>query len=1294
LADADPTSASSVSWTVTFNMAVTGVTLDDFALQESATLVGSALTTVTGSGTTWTVTASMGTGYGTLGLNLVDNNSITDGTYLLGGAVIGDGNFSGDFYTILPPPLVTAIDLASFDPTSTNTTVSWTVTFNDTVTGVDASDFFLVEAGGASGATITTVNGSATTWTVSANTGTGTSGTLGLNLVDNDTIVNASLTPLGDVGTGNGDFNGQIYTLLSSVCTGAADVLFCDDFERASPGSIGNGWTITPAAGSDCGGVAGNSGCAGIDSDIPPFDTYTNPRANPTRSMFTRWSVVSVDSQIIDLSGLAGAQFSFWMRRGGDAFSEYPELAGENYLVEYIDSVGVWHILAQYPSGVMQGQVFTPTIELPPEALHANFQLRFYQPSGSGDANGGATGGAPGVVGYDYWHLDNVIIRNVPAPTFTGAFCDTFEGGLGRWSVTAEGAPVTAAIGDASIGSLAYQSATHELDMRWGYVSAATFKTDLTGVTGNISYWVRSGITAAQDPDTGEDLIVEYQNDVGNWINLDTFPGSAAAGTPYTRTHALPADALHTDFRLRFHTLNGSDFDNDYWHVDDVCVGDPIPTADLALTKAGTTLVPGTTTTYSLNVTNIGPGTLAGSVEIVDTLPTGLSYLAHSGTGWTCGANNQIVTCNWSGTLAASAAAPPLTLTASVSGSASGTITNTAVLSGTVVDNVPGNNTASYTTTIYVPAYVFTDKACTTGTAIGSGASACNIVTWSPQTAGTAQGAVYITALDASGVPTQLNATNPTTIAMQFALSCHDPIANAGIQASFPSSTDALPLCAASGATPTTWSAATSLIFAAGAPSIGPYSFNYDDVGSIELFMRNSAATSQIGSSGPFVVKPAGFVLTEIKPTANPTGRCAVNTTPAPTFACASDASGEKFVKAGESFSVTVTAVNAAGNATPNYGKEASPEGVLLTPALVAGLGLSQNPAVTFTTGFSGFTNGVATATDFSWGEVGILTLTPSITDADYLGAGEVTGTAAGPVGRFYPDHFDIAHSVTPSCGATFTYAGLAGSGKTGQPFAVAGTVTAKNTANSTTQNYAGAFAKLITSGITSAPWVGGGSVTDSLTWSVNSLAFTNGVGDFAENDASYAFTGEGVPQSMYLHISADDGEATGAEPDSSASLQATSYRFGRMRLMNAYGPELIDISVPFQAEIFSSNDFYEINTDDGCTTLTLPVHLELSVDNGANWVTGDNSVSVGGGTTSATLVLAAPLSLGKAGLSFSAPGAGNTGYVDLRTQLAASFPWLLFDWDGDGTQDEASGRVNFGLYSGSPRHIYLRELY
>ena len=97
-----PTSAAALSWTVTFSEAVTGVDVADFVTVPGGTLGGiPAVTGVTGTGANYTVTASTGSGSGTLGLNLVDDDSIinnaTPTPVPLGGAGAANGNFTGEF---------------------------------------------------------------------------------------------------------------------------------------------------------------------------------------------------------------------------------------------------------------------------------------------------------------------------------------------------------------------------------------------------------------------------------------------------------------------------------------------------------------------------------------------------------------------------------------------------------------------------------------------------------------------------------------------------------------------------------------------------------------------------------------------------------------------------------------------------------------------------------------------------------------------------------------------------------------------------------------------------------------------------------------------------------------------------------------------------------------------------------------------------------------------------------------------------------------------------------------------
>ena len=205
-ADANPSSAATVNFMVTFSESVSGVDVlppfNDFSLSTTPGLTEAVIIGVTPvSGTIYTVSVNTGSGSGELGLNLIDDNSIVDtANNPLGGPNAGDGNFAtGETYTIdkstASAPTVTSSLRADFDPTQA-ANVDFTVSFSEAVTGVDTGDFALTTTGSLSGASIAYINGSENTYTVTVNTGNGDGG-LRLDVLDDDSILNASGVPLG-----------------------------------------------------------------------------------------------------------------------------------------------------------------------------------------------------------------------------------------------------------------------------------------------------------------------------------------------------------------------------------------------------------------------------------------------------------------------------------------------------------------------------------------------------------------------------------------------------------------------------------------------------------------------------------------------------------------------------------------------------------------------------------------------------------------------------------------------------------------------------------------------------------------------------------------------------------------------------------------------------------------------------------------------------------------------------------------------------------------------------------------
>jgi hypothetical protein len=186
----------------------------DFTLTTTGNLSGTLVANVTGAGNTYTVLAATGSGDGGLRLDVLDDDSILNASGIpLGGAGAGNGGFTaGEAYTLdKTVPSVTGSLRADPNPT-TAASVNFSVVFSEPVTGVDTGDFFLAASGTLSGAAITGISGSGYLYTVSVGTGSG-DGTLRLDVLDDDSIVDAAGQPLAGAGIGNGNFNtGEEYS--------------------------------------------------------------------------------------------------------------------------------------------------------------------------------------------------------------------------------------------------------------------------------------------------------------------------------------------------------------------------------------------------------------------------------------------------------------------------------------------------------------------------------------------------------------------------------------------------------------------------------------------------------------------------------------------------------------------------------------------------------------------------------------------------------------------------------------------------------------------------------------------------------------------------------------------------------------------------------------------------------------------------------------------------------------------------------------------------------------------------
>lgn len=435
--------------------------------------------------------------------------------------------------------------------------------------------------------------------------------------------------------------------------------------------------------------------------------------------------------------------------------------------------------------------------------------------------------------------------------------------------------------------------------------------------------------------------------------------------------------------------------------------------------------------------------------------------------------------------------------------------------------------------------------------------------------------------------------------------------------------------------------------------------------------------------------------------------------------------SGGNVHKAGQPFQIVTTAVNAAGAATSNY--SGNPVGSL-TACVLPATGCTLG---TLATGAWSATSGTVTTTGARYSEVGAFAM--KLSDASFAAVDAADGSTAAErtiestvfnVGRFVPDHFDLApiaplpvfktFNDTTCATRSFTYVG--------QPFGYLAlpqaTITAKNAAGAITLNYAGALWKLVPAGavqtytaannldigLLGTPTVtasGGGTgvlvanaadqiafvrTTPIVPFNAN-IGLSMGIEDIAESSV----TGNGIVATLLPALFAGIAFDSGNE-----------IRFGQLVLTNALGSELLGLPVPIEVRYWNGSGF-ALNAKDFCTQLAA-ANVSLS-----NWTRNLNACET-------SVTLSGRFNLGRGNLRLSAPGSPNTGSVDLAVQLgpvagggtciaggatpavAASQSWLQGHWISMPGPVQYSqnpvARASFGLYRGSKSLIYLREMY
>lgn len=132
---------------------------------------------------------------------------------------------------------------------------------------------------------------------------------------------------------------------------------------------------------------------------------------------------------------------------------------------------------------------------------------------------------------------------------------------------------------DSGINDARAQSGTRSMFVSGGLGEMTTASLDTGSGADKISFWVGEGSSnigsGSEFPDaTGEELVVEYRDNNGNWQPLyetsADFDSTIDDQETFVFTGNLPASAKHSNFALRFRSAGGSGSGFDYWHIDDL----------------------------------------------------------------------------------------------------------------------------------------------------------------------------------------------------------------------------------------------------------------------------------------------------------------------------------------------------------------------------------------------------------------------------------------------------------------------------------------------------------------------------------------------------------------------------------------------------------------------------------------------------------------------------------------------------------------------------------------------------
>lgn len=261
-------------------------------------------------------------------------------------------------------------------------------------------------------------------------------------------------------------------------------------------------------------------------------------------------------------------------------------------------------------------------------------------------------------------------------------------------------------------------------------------------------------------------------------------------------------------------------------------------------------------------------------------------------------------------------------------------------------------------------------------------------------------------------------------------------------------------------------------------------------------------------------------------------------------------------------------------------------------------------------------------------------------------------------------------------------------------------------TGTTTHTNFAGTSARVTASSVGAPTWVSGvatltadvalqrGGVVDGPYGTVGTSNF--GVLNFG----IWPQDSDGAT----LNVAADmDGDGNGsADRRRLGVVPETQVRFGRLRLSNANGSELLPVRIPVEAQFWNGTAFVT-NRLDSCTSIP-------------NTTIGMNGYLKNLSACETAIPASVSLTSGEGRITLPAPGSGNNGSVDLTAFLGpatsginmcpavgassaqvnttgGALTYLQGNWRGAPFVDNPTARATFGVFRSRPT-IYFREIY